>query len=50
MPLGKAPNSVIAGLGNPVVVTVKLDATPAWKFVVLALVMAGASFTVSLKV
>src|SRR6266446_616590 len=49
MPAGSAPVSASEGLGKPVVVTVKLEATEAWKFVALALVMAGASFTVSVK-
>ena len=47
-PLGKAPFSVRLGVGEPVVVTVKVLAAPTVKVVLLALVMiAGAWLTVS---
>ena len=48
-PLGRAPLSVSAGVGKPVVVTVKLPAVPTVKVVLLALVMAGAWVTVRVK-
>jgi hypothetical protein len=48
-PLGKAPLSVMLGVGDPVAVTVKEPATPTWKVVLLPLVIAGAWFTVSVK-
>jgi hypothetical protein len=48
-PLGKAPLSVMLGVGDPVVVTVKEPAVPTWKAVLLALVIAGVCFTVSVK-
>src|SRR5258708_35463257 len=41
-PLGRAPTSLSVGVGEPVVVTVKLPAAPTVKVVLLALVMAGA--------
>ena len=43
------PPRVRVGAGNPVVVTVKLPATPTSKVAALALVMAGASRTVRVK-
>jgi hypothetical protein len=48
-PLGSAPDSLRDGVGDPVVVTVKLPAPPTMKVVVPALVIAGACFTVSVK-
>jgi len=48
-PLGSGPVSVTAGVGFPVVVTVKLPAVPTVNAVLLALVIAGAWFTVSVK-
>ena len=42
-PLGSAPVSVRVGVGDPVVVTVKLPAVPTVNVVVLALVMLGAA-------
>ena len=41
-PLGRLPDSVIAGVGEPVVVTVKLPAVPTTKAALLTLVIAGA--------
>ena len=41
-PLGSVPESVTPGVGDPVVVTVKLPAVPSVNVVALALVMAGA--------
>jgi len=41
-PLGNAPDSERAGFGTPVVVTMKVEALPTVKEVLLALVMAGA--------
>jgi hypothetical protein len=41
-PLGSAPVSVSVGVGDPVVVTVKLPAVPTVNVVLLALVIAGA--------
>ena len=41
-PLGRLPDSVITGVGEPVVVTVKLPALPTVKVALLALVIAGA--------
>src|ERR1700683_4934346 len=50
-PLGRvAPVSDRVGSGKPVVVTVREPAVPALNVVLLALVMAGAAFTVSVKV
>ena len=40
--LGSAPVSVSDGVGDPVVVTVKLPAVPTVNVVLLALVIAGA--------
>jgi hypothetical protein len=48
-PLGSAPVSVTDGVGVPVVVTVKFPAAPTVNIVLLALVIAGAWFTVSVK-
>ena len=48
-PLGSAPVSVSDGAGVPVVVTVKLPATPTVKILLLALVMPGVWFTFSVK-
>jgi hypothetical protein len=48
-PLGRAPVSLNDGVGVPVVVTVKLAAVPTVNVVVLALVIVGAWFTVSMK-
>jgi len=48
-PVGNAPVSVKAGTGKPVVVTVKDPAAPSAKEVLVALVKAGAWFTVSVK-
>ena len=51
-PLGKAPDSVMDGVGDPVVVTVKLPAAPTVNVVLLALVIVGevrAVLTVSVK-
>jgi hypothetical protein len=45
-PLGKAPVSLIAGAGDPVVVTVKLPSDPSKNEVLLMLVMIGAELTV----
>ena len=49
-PLGSAPLSLRVGVGEPVFVTVKVvPATPTAKVLLSALVMAGAWFTVSVK-
>ena len=51
-PLGSAPDSVRDGVGDPVVVTVKLPAVPTVNVVLLALVIVGAvraALTVSVK-
>ena len=51
-PLGNAPVSVIdmlAFVGKPVAVTVKVPATLVWNVVLFALVIAGGWFTVSVK-
>jgi hypothetical protein len=48
-PLGSAPVSVIAGIGVPVEVTVKLPVEPTINVVLLALVIAGPWLTVSVK-
>ena len=45
-PAGSAPDSVIAGVGSPVVVTVKLNAAPTIEVAEAALVMVGATFSV----
>jgi hypothetical protein len=49
-PLGSVPVSVNVGVGDPVVVTVKLPAVPTVKVVLFPLVIAGAWFTVNVKV
>ena len=41
-PFGRAPDSLSAGVGDPVAVTVKLPAVPAVNVVLFALVMLGA--------
>jgi hypothetical protein len=48
-PLGSAPVSVKDGVGAPVAVTVKLPAVPTVNVVLLALLIAGAWLTVSVK-
>ena len=48
-PLGNVPASLSVGVGEPVAVTVNEPAVPAEKVVLLALVMAGPWFTVSVK-
>src|ERR1035438_7775561 len=48
-PFGSAPFSEIAGVGNPVVVTVNEPAVPTGKIVLFALVIAGVWLTVSVK-
>jgi hypothetical protein len=50
--VGSEPDSLRAGVGEPVVVTVKVPAAPTVKVVLLALVIVGAldpDFTVSVK-
>ena len=42
-PLGRAPVSVIAGVGEPVVVTVNVPGLPTVKVALFALVIAGAA-------
>ena len=49
-PLGSVPVAVRDGVGVPVVVTVKLPAAPTVNVVLVALVIAAAWFTVSVKV
>ena len=46
IPAGRAPVSVSAGVGAPVVVTVKLNGAPTIEVADAALVMAGATFSV----
>src|SRR5258708_23610985 len=48
-PAGKAPLSVMLGVGDPLVVTVNVPAAPTWNVTAFALVNAGALFTVSGK-
>ena len=48
-PPGSAPVSVKAGVGAPVVVTVKVPGVPTVNVVLAPLVMTGAVFTVSVK-
>ena len=48
-PLGNAPVSVSESVGVPVAVTVKLPAVPTVNVVLLALVIAGAWVTVTVK-
>jgi hypothetical protein len=48
-PLGSAPVAVRAGVGQPVVVTVRLPAAPGVNVAPFALVIAGTWFTVSVK-
>ena len=48
-PVGRLPVTLSAGTGKPLVVTRKLEAAPTAKVAAPALVMAGASFTVSVK-
>jgi cell division protein FtsL len=48
-PLGSVPLSLSDGVGVPVVVAVKLPAVPTVNVVLLALVIAGAWSTVSVK-
>src|SRR5262245_1299983 len=49
-PAGRTPLNVIAGGGKPLVVTVNDPAAPAMNIVLAALVIAGASFTISMNV
>ncbi len=46
MPEGRAPVSVRAGVGSPVVATVSLKAVPTIEVAALAVVMTGATFSV----
>jgi hypothetical protein len=48
-PDGRVPTSLRVGTGVPVAVTVNVPAVPTVKEVLFALVMAGACFTVSVK-
>ena len=48
-PLGSAPDSVRDGVGDPVVVTVKLPAVPTVNVVLFVLVIAGDWVTVNVK-
>ena len=48
-PLGSVPPSLKLGAGNPVTVTVNVPAVPTVNVVLFALVIAGAWFTVSVK-
>ena len=48
-PVGSAPVSLKAGVGNPVVVTVNVSNVPVANVVLSALVIAGAWLTVSVK-
>ena len=48
-PVGSAPALVIAGSGNPVVVTVKEPAEPTRKVVEVPLVMTGGASTFKVK-
>ena len=48
-PLGRVPDSLSDGVGDPVAVTVKLPAVPTANVVLFALVIAGAWFTVNVK-
>src|SRR5260370_5339151 len=48
-PLGKAPLSVMLGVGDPVVFTVNVPAAPTWNAAAVALVNFGGWPTVSLK-
>src|ERR1043165_8227362 len=48
-PPGSTPVSLIVGAGKPVVVTVKVPGAPTVKAALFALVIAGASFTVRVK-
>jgi hypothetical protein len=48
-PLGSAPVSLNDGMGAPVAVTVNVPAVPTVNVVLLALVIPGAWFTVSVK-
>ena len=49
-PLGRLPDSVMAGAGSPVVETVKLNGAPTIEVAEPALVMVGATFSVSVSV
>src|SRR5260370_37316508 len=48
-PVGKAPLSVMLGVGNPVVFTLNVPAAPTWNVVEFALVIVGGWLTVSVK-
>jgi hypothetical protein len=49
-PLGRAPVWLKVGAGTPVAVTVNVPAVPTLNVVLVALVIAGAWFTVRVKV
>src|SRR5260370_31450118 len=48
-PAGKGPLSVMLGVGDPLVFTVNVPATPTWKVAAFALVIVGGWPTVSVK-
>src|SRR5258707_11892208 len=48
-PAGKAPLSVMLGVGNPVAVTLNVPAAPTWNEAAFALVIAGACLTVTVQ-
>jgi hypothetical protein len=48
-PVGSVPVTLSVGAGNPVAVTVNVPAVPTANVVLLALVIVGAVFTVSVK-
>ena len=48
-PLGSVPDSDSAGAGSPVVVMAKLNGAPTFELAVAALVMVGATFSVSVR-
>ena len=49
MPSGKTPTSLIAGVGKPAAVTVKVPAVPTANVVLDVLVIAGGRVTVSVN-
>src|SRR5258707_15698009 len=48
-PAGKAPLSVMLGVGDPLVFTVNVPAAPTWNVAAFALVIVGGCSTVSVK-
>lgn len=49
MPVGRVPDSILAGAGKPLAVSVNVHAAATTQVVLFALVIAGASLTVNVN-